>query len=215
MIRFISLLILMTTVSLTAFAQSGGIKGKVKNEADKGLAGVELKVKVDGKIVKTGSTDSSGEFLIGGLADGMYVLSFEKDGYSSGSFRVEIKKGKIRDLSSKNFILPRDRGNMVALQGTVFDQIGFSVPGARVEVSRMTAGKSWEKLKAIYSSENGEFIFRFPASDSETTYRVTVSYKDVEPQVKEKATDVAGIYRLSFNLPVKIGGPKQTDLTKP
>jgi hypothetical protein len=213
--RYPILFILILSLSLTALAQSGGVKGKVKNEDERGLAGVSVTVSQEGKTFKNASTDSKGEFFITGLADGLYVLHFEKDGYSSGSFRTEVKKGKVKDLSGRNFILPQDRGNLVTIQGGVFDATGFSVQGARVEISRLTAGGAWDKIKAIYSSQDGEFVFRFPPTDKEATYRVTVTYKNIEPQVKEKTTDSAGIYRLSFNLPLNISGPKQTDMTKP
>ncbi len=196
------MIVIIFSLALAVFAQSGGVKGKVKNENEKGLSGVEVVTKMDGKTVKTTSTDSKGEFFVSGLADGSYVLAFDKDGYSAGSFRVEIKKGKVRDLSDKNFILTVDRGTMVNIQGTVFDQDGFSLPGAKVEIARLTGGNVWEKIKAIYSSQDGEFLFRFP-SGQPTNYRVTVTYKDIEPQVKEKNTDFAGIYRLSFIMPVK------------
>lgn len=212
--RYINLFILILSLSLAATAQSGGVKGKVKNENERGLAGVDVTVSQEGKTLKSASTDSKGDFFISGLADGLYILHFEKDGYSSGSFRTEIKKGKVKDLSARNFVLPQDRGNLVTIQGGVFDATGFSVQGARVEISRLTGGGVWEKIKAIYSSQDGEFVFRFQPTDQETKYRVTVSYKGVEPMTKEKATDSAGIYRLSFNLPVNIGGPKQTDMTK-
>ena len=200
--RLISLIIIVCALSLAAFAQSGGVKGKVKNENEKGLSGVEIAVKQDGQTVKSTSTNSKGEFFVSGLADGIYVLTFDKDGFSSGSFRVEIKKGKVRDLSDKNFILTVDRGTMVIVQGTVFDKDGFSLPGAKVEIARFTGGNVWEKIKAIYSSVDGEFLFKFPATRP-TNYRVTVTYKDTEPQVKDKETEYAGIYRLSFIMPVK------------
>jgi hypothetical protein len=202
MIRLIILTIFVICLSFTAFAQSGGVRGKVKNDNDKGLSGVEVAAKADGKTVKSVTTDSKGEFFISGLAEGLYVLTFDKEGFSSGSYRVEIKKGEVRNLSTRNFILTVDRGTMVMIQGTVFDQDGLSLPGAKVEIARLTSGNVWEKIKAIYSSEDGEFLFRFP-SGKPTSYRVTVTYKDLEPQVKEKDTDYAGIYRLAFNMPVK------------
>jgi hypothetical protein len=100
------------------------------------------------------------------------------------------------------------------IQGTVLDQNGFSVQGAKVEIARLTAGNAWDKLKTIYSSQNGDFIVRFEPTDAQVKYRVTVTYGDVPPQVKEKETDTAGLYKLTVNLPAQIGGPKKTELTK-
>lgn len=204
MMRLLGLFSLVMMLSLGALAQSGGVKGKVRGENERGLSGVSINVQSDGKVIKSDTTSSSGEFYITGLADGPYVLTFDKDGHSAGSFRVEVKKGKVIDLSSKNFILPRDKATFVTIQGTVFDEQGFSLPGAKVEIAKKTGGNVWEKQKVIYSSEDGEFLARFnPEKSSEATYRITVTYQGAEPQVKEKVVDFAGIYRLAFNLPIK------------
>ncbi len=201
--RFLTLTFVLLSLSLAAFAQSGGVKGKVRVESnDKGLGGVEITAEQEGKVLKTASSAANGDFYIQGLADGIYTLTFDKDGYSKSGLRFEVKKGKITDLSNRRLGMRVDQGTMVIVQGTVFDQDGFSLPGARVAIERLTSGNVWEKIKAIYSSEDGEFLFRFP-SNTPTTYRVTVSYKDTPPQTKERPTDFAGIYRLAFNLPVK------------
>jgi hypothetical protein len=202
--RSIGLILMLISLSIAAFAQSGGVKGKVIVDSnDKSLSGVEITASQDGKDVKTATSDSKGGFYIDGLADGIYTLTFDKDGYSKSSIKFEVKKSKITDLSNRRLGMQADRGGMVTIQGAVFDQDGFSLPGAKVEIARLTSGNVWEKLKAIYSSQDGEFIFRFPPASKETNYRLTVTYKNAEPQVKEKSTDFAGIYRLAFNLPVK------------
>jgi len=202
--RSICLIFTVIFLSFAAFAQSGGVKGKVIIDSnDRSLPGVAITASQDGKDLKNTTSDGKGGFYIDGLADGIYTLTFDKDGYSRSSIRFEVKKSKITDLSGRRLGMQVDRGTMVIIQGAVFDQDGFSLPGAKVEIARLTSGNVWEKLKAIYSSQDGEFIFRFPPEKSETNYRVTVTYKDAPPQVKEKSTDFAGIYRLAFNMPVK------------
>jgi hypothetical protein len=184
--RFIGTFSFVLLFALAAFAQSGGVKGKVIIDSnDKSLPGVEITASQEGKDLKS------------------TTLTFDKDGYSKSSIKFEVKKGKITDLSNRRLGMMADRANFVTIQGTVFDQDGFSLSGAKVEIARLTGGNVWEKLKAIYSSEDGEFLFRFTPLGKETNYRITVTYKNVEPQVKEKTVDFAGIYRLAFNLPVK------------
>ena len=202
--RFIGTFSFVLLFALAAFAQSGGVKGKVIIDSnDKSLPGVEITASQEGKDLKSTTSGSKGEFYVDGLADGIYTLTFDKDGYSKSSIKFEVKKGKITDLSNRRLGMMADRANFVTIQGTVFDQDGFSLSGAKVEIARLTGGNVWEKLKAIYSSEDGEFLFRFTPLGKETNYRITVTYKNVEPQVKEKTVDFAGIYRLAFNLPVK------------
>ena len=213
--RFPILFILITSLSIAAFGQSGGVKGRVvADENERSLSGVEIVAIQDGKEVKSVKSDSKGGFSLQGLSDGIYSLSFDKDGYRHSTVRFEVKKGKVNDLTGRRLAMLRDEGSQVLIQGTIFDQAGFSVPGARVEISRLTGGNVWEKIKAIYSSQSGEFIFRFEPTSQEINYRVTVTYKGVDPIAKEKTADSAGIYRLSFNLPINVGGPKQTDMTK-
>jgi hypothetical protein len=213
--RYLILSVLIVLLSLSASAQSGGVKGRVvADENERSLSGVEIVAMQDAKEVKSVKSDSKGGFSFQGLADGIYSLSFDKDGYRHSTIRFEVKKGKINDMTGRRLAMLRDPGSLVLIQGTIFDQSGFSVPGARVEISRMTGGNVWEKIKAIYSSESGEFIFRFEPTSQEINYRVTVTYKGIDPIAKEKTADSAGIYRLSFNLPINVGGPKQTDMTK-
>jgi len=203
MIRYITLIIFVMSLSFTALAQSGGVRGKVIIDSnDRSLSGVAITVGQEGKELKSTTSGSKGEFSISGLADGIYTLTFDKDGYSKSALKFEVKKGKVTDLSNRRLGMRVDQGTMVLVQGTVFDQDGLSLPGAKVEIARLTGGNVWEKIKAVYSSGAGEFLFRFP-SGTPTNYRVTVTYKDLEPQVKEKSTDFAGIYRLAFHLPIK------------
>src|ERR1700755_190305 len=97
--RYISLIILALTFSLTTLAQSGGVKGKVReDDTDRSLAGVEITVSQSEKTVKTATSSAKGEFFIQGLADGIYALSFDKDGFQRGTIRIKVEKGKVTDL---------------------------------------------------------------------------------------------------------------------
>src|SRR5882757_8175562 len=104
----LAILIISLSLSLTAFAQSGGIKGKVRDDDnDRSLADVEVVVSQSGKTLKTANSSASGDFFIQGLADGIYSLSFDKDGYQRGTIRIEVKKGKVTDLNNRRLALPR------------------------------------------------------------------------------------------------------------
>jgi hypothetical protein len=213
--RIFSLFILVFAFTVSAFAQSGGVKGRVISEAtEKSLSGVDISLEQDGKKLKSARSDGKGGFYFDGLADGIYSLVFDKDGYSRSSIRFEVKKSKITDLTNRRLALPADKSNFVTIQGSVFDKNGFSLPGAKVSVERLTGGNVWEKLKTIYSGQDGEFIFRFPPLNKQTQYRVSVAYLDLPAQVKEKTADFAGIYRLVFNFDVQSPGVKPTDRMK-
>lgn len=205
--RITVLFILILSLTFSALAQSGGVKGKVISEStDKSLPGVEITVEQNSQKLKSTTSDQKGNFYFDGLADGLYMLTFEKDGYSRSTIRIEVKKSKITDLSGRRLALPVDRSTFVTIQGTVFDQEGFSLGGAKVEIAKKTSGNVWEKLKTQYTSEDGEFLARFqPEIKDQATYRITVTFKDATPISKEKMVDFAGIYRLAFNMPVKRG----------
>src|SRR5262245_6206489 len=130
--RILAFIILLLSLSLTAMAQNGGVKGKIRSQRnERGLSGVEVVAERDGEAVKSTTSDSNGDFTITGLADGSYQLKFTKEGFSSGSFRLDIKNGSFRDLSKNTLLMYVDRGTMITIQGGVFDQNGFSLPGAK------------------------------------------------------------------------------------
>lgn len=75
------------------FAQTGGLKGKVRTNNGTGIANASVTVRQDGKDVKSVRADDKGNFLMEGLGSGNYSLVVDAKGYSSGVlYNVEVKK---------------------------------------------------------------------------------------------------------------------------
>jgi hypothetical protein len=196
-------LILVFSISLfcsgLVLAQEmGGVKGKIRNLQQGGvLAEVKVIAQQDGKDIKTTETNKNGEFVIDRLKAGKYTFVFSKRGFTTGTVaNVEVGKNKIRDLGSK-LALDLDEGMMVIIKGSVFNPDGRSIYGAIIDIARVHGDGSVKKLKSSYSSESGEFSFRF--TEGVATYRITASAKGKSVS-KEVSVDSAAIYRLALTL---------------
>lgn len=187
---------IVTFASGAATAQSGGVKGKVRNAKGDGLAGVEVTARLDGVDVKTVKTDAKGAFTMNGLSAGTYNFAFDKSGYATGvKYAVTVKRGEIRDLGDR-LILSVDSGSLVLINGSVFDQDGRSITGAKVEIVRISGGEE-KKLGTAYTNVSGEFTFRQP--EAAATFRITASARGVSAS-KEITVDSAARYRLALTL---------------
>lgn len=179
-----------------ASAQSG-IKGKVRTTNGNGISGATITVRQDGDEIKTVKADNKGNFTLDGIKPGKYNVVFSKSGYSSGlMFNVEVESGKIKDLGDR-LILRVDQGTQVIINGSVYNQSGFAIYGAKIKIERVLSDGSTKKLETGYTSRSGEFTFRFP--DEPGKFRVTASAKGVESS-KEVTVEGAAIYRLALNL---------------
>lgn len=192
----LSSLFLLLTASL-AFAQNtGGIKGKVRDTKGKGISGVTITVRQKGEDLKSVKSDSKGEFVMDGLKPGLYNVVFEREGYGSGVlYNVEVQKKKTGDLGNR-LVMRVDQGTLVIINGSVFNQFGGSVYGAKVEIERISGG-SGKNVGSSYTSQSGEFIFRFPQKTDR--FRITASAKGVSAS-KEIEVNEAAIYRLAITL---------------
>jgi hypothetical protein len=154
-------------------------------------------VRQDGDDIKSVKSDNKGNFLLQGLKAGKYNIVFSKNGYSSGLlYNVEIGDKKVRDLGDR-LILSVDQGTQVIINGSVYNQAGFAVYGARVRVERVLSDGSTKRLDTGYTSRSGEFTFRFP--EEAAKFRVTVSAKGIEAS-KDVEVDIAAIYRVALTL---------------
>lgn len=189
---------LFVLASVVAFGQStGGVKGKVRTARGGGIAEASVTARQKGQDIKTVTTDSKGEFVLDGLESGSYNLVFTKNGYGAGTlYNIEVKKNKITDLPDR-LILTTDQGTQVIVRGSVFNQDGVSLYGVKVEIERIAEGGARKKVGSGYTSEAGEFTFRFPEGTAK--FRVTASAKGVSAS-KEVTVDNAAIYRLAITL---------------
>ncbi len=135
-----------------------------------------------------------------GVKSGKYNVVFSKSGFSSGlMYNIEITDQKVRDLGDR-LILTVDQGTQVILNGSVYNQAGFAIYGAKIKVERVLSDGSTKKVETGYTSRSGEFTFRFP--DENAKFRITASAKGVEAS-KEVEVEGAAIYRLALNLEMK------------
>ena len=195
---FILFASILSFSSVFAFAQeTGGLKGKVRATNGDGISGATVTARQNGKDIKSVTSDGKGNFELVNIKTGVYNITFDKSGYSSGVlYNVEVKKNKYSDLGDR-LILTVDQGTLVIVKGSVFDQNGRSVGGAKVAIEKILSDGSTKKIGSGNASYSGEFTFRFPEGASK--YRVIASAKGVE-ESKEISVDNAAIYRLAITL---------------
>ncbi len=167
------MLVLLFSVSGFAFAQTGIVKGKVKEQDGKSLEGVLVRATSSkNKADKHETTsDAKGDFEFASLPAGDYSFSFEKKGYKTFLSRnLTVIGGETLKLRSV-IELKRDEAPYSVIRGAVFFDQGFSLPNASVKIERIDGGKRFKDEKL--SGEGGQFAFRLKAEKAK--YRVTAS----------------------------------------
>jgi hypothetical protein len=189
---------LLAFSSVLAFAQeTGGAKGKVRNIKGDAIGGASVTARLEGKDVKSVKTDAKGNFEMSGLEPGIYNFVIEKPGYGAGiKYNVEVKKKNVVNLGD-NLALMVDQGTLVLINGSVYNQDGRSITGAKIEIEKLNSDGSTKKLGSGYTNISGEFTFRQPEGTAK--YRVTASIKGISAS-KEISVDSAGVYRLAITL---------------
>ena len=177
---------------------TGGIKGKVRVETG-APAGVTVVIRQDQREVNRVVTDKSGSFLVQRLPAGRYGLTFRKPGLSVGTVEnVEVKAGKTRSLGDR-LILTIDEGSLAFIRGSVFNQEGRSVAGAKVELLKIQEDGSPKKIDGRVSNETGSFVFRLTPDTAK--YRVTVKFASGEPVSQDVEIDGPAVYRVALSVP--------------
>lgn len=175
---------------------TGSAKGTVKSVEGKGVSGVAVEVKQNGKTVANGRTDNKGNFSIVGLKPNVYVFVFTKTGLSEGvSKPLEIKAGTVTTL--KRLILTVDQGSLAIIRGSVFDHDGRIARNVKVEILRVT-GDGTKRIGERFTDINGEFGFRLPPEPAR--YRFVVKPEDGAPTNKDLDVDGAEVYRFAVSL---------------
>lgn len=178
---------------------AGGIKGKVRATANgKAVGGATVTVLDGDREVATATTNDKGDFVVSNLPIGTYTLTFRKPGLRVGSIpNVAVKSGKTVSLRD-TLELPVDEGTLAFVRGSVFSEAGRSVPGVRVEISRVEGEGGVRRLNAGVTGLTGEFAFRLAPDPA--TYRITIKANGAETETKDVTVDSATIYRISFIL---------------
>jgi len=197
------ILLLAVSVSVALGQETGGVKGKVRTTKGEGIAGVSVTARQNSEDVKSATSDNKGNFELEGLKAGLYNIVFSKNGYSSGlMYNVEVKQKKTNNLGDR-LVLTIDQGTQVIIKGTVFDQDGRSVAGAKVEIEKFLSDGSTKKIGSGFTSyggaptARGEFTFKF--SEGAAKFRVTASAGGASAS-KEVEVSSAAIYRLAITL---------------
>jgi hypothetical protein len=196
--RFSFVALVLALSATLAFAQSGGVKGKVRSNSGAGIPNASVTARQSGKDIKTVKADAKGEFQLTGLDSGVYSIVFDADGFESGYMQGVEVKGGIRDLGNRLILRP-DKGTQVIINGSVFYKEGVSLGGAKIEIERQNADGSWKKVTTLYTTIQGEFTFRQP--EAAAKFRITAKYKGAEG-VKEVEVNTAAIYRLAITLDI-------------
>jgi hypothetical protein len=194
-----SVTVVLLLVAVASFAQDKGtatIKGKVKVEQGS-PSGVSVILLQGDREVSRVATDKKGEFTLAHVSPGLYSVTFRKPGLAVGSIpNLDLKGGQKRVLH--DLVLGIDEGSIAFLRGSVFTESGRSVPGVRVELARVVAENTVQKIDARVTGETGEFVFRL--SPETAKYRVTVKADGAQPVSKDIEIDSAAVYRVALTL---------------
>jgi len=197
--RAVSLLFGIALFVATVSAQdrsTGGIKGKVRVESGS-PAGVSVLVSQGDREVAHATTDHSGEFSLQRLTPGIYGLTFRKPGLSVSTIdKFEVQAGQTRSL--KALYLSIDEGSIAFIKGSVFDEVGRSLPNARVELARILEDGSLKKIDGRITNDTGSFAFRL--TPDRAKYRITAKADRMQSASKDVEVESAVVYRVAISL---------------
>lgn len=137
--KFIGILILLTVLSINAFAQGGSIRGKViKAESDDVLQGANIMIE---NMRKGTTTDENGRFAFRNLQAGNYTLIVSFLGYKNERVEIELDEGASETIE-------------IRLEDS-FDQLdGITVTGYRGgQASALNRQRTSSNIKNVISSE--------------------------------------------------------------
>ncbi len=190
----IAMLVLIACFSAAVNAQTGIVKGKVKEQGGKVLEGVlvraiSVKNKESRQDVKS---DNKGDFEFASLPAGEYSLLFEKQGYRTFTTRkLEVVVGETLKLS-QTIELRREGEPYSVIHGAVLYGVGYSLPNAAVTIERIDGGKKFKQ--ETVSREGGEFAFRLKAEKAK--YRITATargFQSASTEIEIESDEIRNI----------------------
>ncbi len=191
-------IVLFFALALSVQAQQATVKGKVKEQGGKALAGVAIRAvnAANQKDARETKSDSKGEFEVTGLGGGDYVLTFELAGFKTFvTRRLEVKAGETIKLKT-TIEMTRERESYSLIEGAVFNSDGFSLPNATVVIERIGDGKRFKKEKT--SEEGGKFKFEVPTEKA--TYRITATARGFQSASQEIEIDPDEVRHIALSL---------------
>ena len=197
-IKSILFAILLACSSIVGTAQdktTGAIKGKIRVERGSASGVIVTLLQGENEVGHT-TTDKRGDFALSRVAPGTYSVKFRKAGLSVGTIDdVTVKAGQTRPLGDRLY-LTVDEGSITFIRGSVFAEDGRSVPGVRVDLTRIVNETSVQKLDSRITGETGEFVFRVPPDAGK--YRLILKADGVEPSSKDVEVEQAAVYRVAL-----------------
>jgi hypothetical protein len=176
----------------------GGVKGKVRVEEGASAENVTISVRADEREVASATTDRNGRFEITGVAPGRYSLVFRKAGLRTAEIKdYEINAGKVRALGDRVY-MPVDEGSLALLRGSVFRADGHSLGGAEVQLFRLLADGTAQKIDGRVTNDLGQFAFRLLPTAAR--YRVTAKFGGFPPVSKEIDIEGPSVYRVGLSI---------------
>jgi Carboxypeptidase regulatory-like domain len=164
---------------IQANAQTGTVKGRVKEQNGKALEGVLIRATSanDKDVSHETRSDSKGDFEFIGLQPGDYSFTFEKQGFKTFSTR-KLELGTRDTLKlSRGIELKRENDPFSVIRGAVLYDAGFTLPNASVTIERIDGGKKFKQ--ETVSREGGEFAFR--VKSEKARYRISASSRGFQP----------------------------------
>lgn len=125
-------------LSVSAFAQSGGVKGKVVSRDGRDPIG-GVAISIDGVAINT-TTNQDGEFIVEGLAPGQYNMTFEAVDFEELSLMVRVKE------------MVHDMQNVVMVPSTM--QIVDNSAFAELDTDVESAGDSQSMPSTLSASKD-------------------------------------------------------------
>ena len=169
-------LLLLVLAGESVEAQTGSVRGRVREQKGGPLSEVVVIASSDGHRYETKS-DARGEFQFQELAPGDYAFSFSRAGYKSfNTRRLAVAAGETVRLRQV-IELAREEDPYAVIRGAVLYGVGFTLPNAAITLERID-GKKKMKMETV-SHEGGEFAFRLRADKA--NYRLTARAPGFEP----------------------------------
>lgn len=72
------------------------VRGHVRNQSGTAIANASVKLKKNGVVVKQTTTNTSGQYIMGGVAADTYVLHLSADGYVTKTIDLAVSQEVVR-----------------------------------------------------------------------------------------------------------------------
>jgi hypothetical protein len=93
-----------------ALAQGLSLAGTVRDAEGRPLAGVAVRLATRSAGTRVTATDDSGRYVLGDLDAAFYVVSFEREGYTTVTRRLQVSfEEEEADRAARDVVLARAR----------------------------------------------------------------------------------------------------------